>query len=403
MENFKFSLTKRGKSKCPECGRFTFVQYVDSYGVSLHTTVGKCDRSDNCGHHYTPKQYFADNRITFDKTPVVRSDNHNNRLTTPLPFPSYIDAELMKRSLTGYAHNHLVQYLIGLVGHETAMTAVAKYNVGTSRNGGACFWQVDLQGRIRTGKIIVYGTDGHRRKDVYPPVGWVHRTMKLPNFNLKQCLFGEHLLRDITKMVAVVESEKTAIIASCYLPDFIWLAAGGSQGLNTDKCATLKGRNAVLYPDAGQYDKWTEKAKELSKICNVTVSDLIEKKATAEEREKGYDLADYLIRFHPSDFKTNDALAPICPRLTSLDHEPVIAPIQAPLPSPQPATQINIPAGVTAAFISEEGRIYIPTRRQTFAVYQSAEHLMSPLCLPSTAPLNEVDTSKMKKILINYN
>jgi hypothetical protein len=45
-------------------------------------------------------------------------------------------------------------------------------------------------------------------------ISWVHSVLKLPNYNLSQCFFGEHLLIDTTKTVAIVESEKTAVIAS---------------------------------------------------------------------------------------------------------------------------------------------------------------------------------------------
>ena len=147
----------------------------------------------------------------------------------------------------------------------------------------------------------MYDENGHRCKDITPPVRWVHSVLK-PNFILSQCLFGEHLLCDATKKVAIVESEKTAIIASIYLPDMIWLACGGSEGLNFDRCAVLRGRNVTLFPDSGQYDKWSAKARWLSRICIASVSSLIEQQATEQEREAGFDIADYLVRFTPQQF-----------------------------------------------------------------------------------------------------
>jgi len=222
----------------------------------------------------------------------------------PEPSPSYIDKKLLERSLNidRYSRNVLVNYLRSVVGNDAVSEAVGRYFIGTSQDGGTVFWQIDLHGNIRTGKIILYDTTGHRRKDVTPPLKWVHKAFKLSDFNLSQCLFGEHLLIDKLKTVAVVESEKSAVIASCYFPDIIWVACGGCNNLSLKRCEPLKGRKVTLYPDAGKFDEWSKKAKELSTICNVSVSSLIEECATDEERQAGFDIADYLVRFSPSDF-----------------------------------------------------------------------------------------------------
>ena len=300
MKNYRYSLDKSSKKYiCPECGRKTFVLYVDNHtGGSLHSTVGKCDRADNCGYHYPPKEYFTDNHTSSES-----KKRYAPRPKPPTkPQPSFINVELLKKSLSNYEKNKFVQWLIGVVGETQTSEAVERYFVGTLLNGGTCFWQIDLQGRIRTGKIITYDEDGHRRKDVMPPVQWVHSVLK-PNFNLSQCLFGEHLLSDATKKVAIVESEKTAIIASIYLPNMIWLACGGSEGLNSDRCNVLRGRNVILFPDSVQYEKWSAKAKALSKICTASVSSLIEQQATEQERKAGFDIADYLVRFTPQQIR----------------------------------------------------------------------------------------------------
>ena len=49
------------KHICPNCGKKTFVRYVDSEtGSYLGDLVGKCDREDKCGYHYSPAMYFKD-------------------------------------------------------------------------------------------------------------------------------------------------------------------------------------------------------------------------------------------------------------------------------------------------------------------------------------------------------
>ena len=69
-----------------------------------------------------------------------------------------------------------------------------------------------------------------------------------------------------------------------------------------DKCKSLKGRNVVLFPDLGGFDKWLIKAEEIKTICYVKVSDLLEKNASSEAKNNGYDLADFLLNFQIKDF-----------------------------------------------------------------------------------------------------
>ena len=74
---------------------------------------------------------------------------------------------------------------------------------------------------------------GKRIKKPYNHISWVHSSLKDSTFNLQQCFFGEHILQDEPlKPVAIVESEKTAIVASLYLPKFIWLAVGSINNLS---------------------------------------------------------------------------------------------------------------------------------------------------------------------------
>lgn len=84
--------------------------------------------------------------------------------------------------------------------------------------------------------------------------GALQRKGLLKNFNLSQCFFGEHQLakEPAAKDIAIVESEKTAIIATVYLPDFIWLAAGQLNGLTLEKFKPLAGRRITLSPGFGR-------------------------------------------------------------------------------------------------------------------------------------------------------
>jgi len=297
--------------RCPTCQQRdkTFSLYIDTEtSEHIHPTVGRCNRESNCGHHYTPKQYFQDNNISFD-TPQTKAYIKYKVVTPPQKPVSFIPVEVFKASLKAHETNHFVQFLINLFGVEVASQLVSRYFIATSKhwNGATVFWQIDTRGKVRTGKIMLYSpTTGKRVKNLELPVYWVHKALKQPEFELRQCLFGEHLLIDKTKPVAIVESEKTAVIASVYLPQFIWVAVGGISNLNAEKCSILKGRNVILFPDLNGFEKWSNKAKELSHLAIFTVSDLLERKANEAEKKQGLDLADYLVRYDLKKFSTND-------------------------------------------------------------------------------------------------
>lgn len=115
MTEYRFSLQKykRGtKLSCPKCGKKQcFVRYIDSQGeITFPDYVGRCDHEQSCQYHYTPSDYFHDN-------PMLADSNKNSfvevRKSQPyLPPPiSFIDKELMERTLTNYGMNPLYIYL----------------------------------------------------------------------------------------------------------------------------------------------------------------------------------------------------------------------------------------------------------------------------------------------------
>ena len=139
---------------------------------------------------------------------------------------------------------------------------------------------------------------GHRIKEPKSLVTWAHAELKLADFHLVQCLFGEHLLREKpTATVGLVESEKTALVMTHFMPDLLWLATGGKDGcFNENAVQVLKGRTVILIPDLGGWEKWQKKSQMLKPICKrVIMSDVIEKIATDEQREHGLDVADFFL------------------------------------------------------------------------------------------------------------
>ncbi len=290
----------RNRYPCPACGKQkTFTRYIDiDTGQQLGAEVGKCSRLNNCGYHYAPKDYFKDHPKTMN---VTRDKFHNPAKATRTEPPSDFDTipiDILNQSLSYYANNPLAKWLRTLFGADVMESVARKYLLGTSRhwNGSTVFWQVDSQGRARAGKVMDYNpSTGRRIKVPENRISWAHSLMGKHGYKLRQCLFGEHLLKQRPQdIVGVVESEKTALIASIYLPRYIWLATGGVANLNADTCQCLCDRRTVFFPDLGAYELWKEKSGQLG-IMQCKVSDYLEKHAKPEERKAGYDLADYFI------------------------------------------------------------------------------------------------------------
>ena len=96
---------------------------------------------------------------------------------------------------------------------------------------------------------------------------WVHTNLKAahllpPGWRLTQCLFGEHLLNDKDKV--------------------------------NDRLMVLKGRKVTALPDIDGYDEWRKKAKNYP-MLDITISDILERNATPEQRERQVDIADLLL------------------------------------------------------------------------------------------------------------
>lgn len=274
--------------------------YIDTErGEYVDTLVGRCERTGSCGHHYTPSQYFEDNNMKPEKREFHRPIQIRKKET------SYIEKDILKNSLNAYDQNNFVEYLLKRYGADITTKVVVDYRIGTSKHwpGSTVFWQVDKDAKVRSGKIMLYNSETCKRiREPFSHIQWVHATLKMKDFNLSQCLFGEHLLKGNNKPVAIVESEKSAIIASLYFPKYIWLACCSLQGLNKTKCEVLRGREVILFPDLKGLHTWQERALELKGLAKVTVSTFLEENATQEEIDQGLDIADYLLKYDLNEF-----------------------------------------------------------------------------------------------------
>lgn len=272
------------KHHCPKCGKNTFVRYVDNEtGEYLPLEFGRCDRENNCGYWGTPKGEFT--------------NTYEVNYTPPLP-TSYHDPRLVTQSGRNFKQNNFIQFLKTLFSEDEVKAVILKYLIGTSKlwNGATVFWQIDNQQNIRHGKIMLYNPDtGKRAKNENGKayINSVRSTLKLKDFNLKQCLFGLHLINETeTRTVAIVEGEKTAVIMSLFKPEFVWLATGSKQGFKYEMLKPLKKYKIVAFPDKSEYVDWQDKAIGLKDFgFDISVSKYLENST----HQDGTDLADVFI------------------------------------------------------------------------------------------------------------
>ena len=203
--------------------------------------------------------------------------------------------------------NNLAAYWRDRIGADRWDTVARAYALGTWPNGSlagaAIYWQVDHLGNVKAGKVMQY--DPSTGKRVHGAQSWVHAlTGGIPEGSrLEQCTFGEHLLKSwpMDAPVAVVESEKTAMIAAALVPSILWIAVGAVGAFTLAKLQALTGRKVLAFPDLSRdgsaFTKWRERTVEIGHLfAAVHVSDLLERMATDADREAGLDIGDYLLR-----------------------------------------------------------------------------------------------------------
>lgn len=295
--------TTKQKHWCPDCGKRRFTRFVDvKTGAYLPERFGRCDRENNCAYYHHPR----------DEQYTPSGDGLERVVKKPAApkKPSHIPRPQARNTFDPES-NKLYQFMTTLFRKERVAKVFELYGVGTDHTkwpGASVFYQIDTAGSVRGGKVMDYGPDGHRIKN---RCGWIHSIWGYKDFHLVQCLFGLHLVRKYPNWtICVVESEKTALIASIYYPQYLWLATGGLSNKPVEKCRAISDQQVLLVPDIGATDKWKAVARELNQHAKggFLVFDFLEH---FREQAEGYDIADFIentIREEAQDSTDNGQL-----------------------------------------------------------------------------------------------
>ena len=160
---------------------------------------------------------------------------------------NYIEKALVLRYNDHTPENNLLSYIRLTYGDPKAELVKKMYYLGTSKDGGTIFWEINKVQKVQKAKVSYYTSEGKRTNK-----------FKVPYKNedgYYSCLFGEHLIcekENTEKTIVLVESEKTAIICALHIPEYIWLSYGGINGLTNDKLKVLINRKVILVPDISE-------------------------------------------------------------------------------------------------------------------------------------------------------
>ena len=260
----KYIFQKHPKKKgtCPNCKTKGTFRYYEGFPPEY----GKCDRENNCGHHNKPNGSI---------------NGYALALAKPEPKIIYPSEQLcvdilndQKSNFHKFCKEHL----------KITDEHLRKWNVGTKGNETAFVYQ-NKASRYVNIVHIEYGSNGKRNKEKHP------YSLKAVSGNEKYSLnlFGEHLLSS-NKIICLVESEKTACIASSFYPHFDWLATGGNNKLTGEKIHALFNRKIYYLNDADKAGKENSTLKRLREYQqDFQIINLY------PDRSDGYDLADAII------------------------------------------------------------------------------------------------------------
>jgi hypothetical protein len=246
--------------------------------------------------------------------------------------PVYFPVSVFENTLKGYSQNSFIQNLLNSVKYpfspEDIQQAISLYYLGTVskgyRKGAVTFPYIDKNKNVHAIQVKQFDQSNHTtgtdKLDKVILNGLNQLNKPIPEWlntyiehgkqeGFYNCLFGEHLLsRYKQNPIALVEAPKTAVYGTLYFgfpedpENFLWLAVYNLSGLNLKRCKSLYGRKVLLFPDLSitgkGFQDWSVKAKQLQELVphsKFSVSDLLERNATEEQRKKGFDLADFLI------------------------------------------------------------------------------------------------------------
>lgn len=177
------------------------------------------------------------------------------------PYTSTLKARLVGNKLKG-----LMPYLRQYFADEELLGLIDRYRLGCLHKDRIVYPFFDIEGRLRIMRTVRYDDKGKRTKNGISSAHGFLKGTGVINARWKErpCVFGEHLLTEYPDCpVAIVSSEKLAIVCALLVPSCIWLATGGDSHIKEVGLIKehLNRRTVYMLPSKGQYKHWCEETK----------------------------------------------------------------------------------------------------------------------------------------------
>lgn len=169
--------------------------------------------------------------------------------------------------------------------------ACQRYYLGKTKNGQPVFWMID---------DMLTPLDAHIGSTAWMSTLLKAREPLIASWQVTHCLFGLHLLRVAGGGVCVVEAEKSAVLLSELLPEYVWMAYATTAHLSPELFAPLQGHKVILFPRTDPTLSTYLFFKDLAALVrqryglDITVDTTLEKRASPSQKDRCIDLVDFL-------------------------------------------------------------------------------------------------------------
>ena len=301
MNNVEF---RKNRTRCPKCNSsdgFAGIVSINGKACGDPLQHGKC--------HACDAMIWPD-----DQASDVQHEAKQARPESAIVKDSIIE---QTDAQTSNLHRVLIN-----IGGEGMAAHLRQWRIGTDADGRTLFHYLNPRGLHQTTKGMEFDAAGKRIKTSNARFG-----VRLPakyvdlssNEGHRPCLFGEQWMQAGQSMIdhrdslnprkctyneqtliGLVESEKTAIVASFVMPQMIWIASGGTSGITDEKAKALHGRTVLIMFDCDETGRnaAAKSAERIAKaggtaihqIDGVPAQDYIFTGA-----QNGFDIADHIM------------------------------------------------------------------------------------------------------------